>query len=249
MKIQIAAATHIGCVRETNQDAVAFSQCVLTDDDSGVVRDSFDVPPIPKVCVLADGLGGHGGGDEASKFAVEKIVDGEDKLTNQASVIDLIESVHKEICWQNRSGAGHRTMGTTVCGIALNIEKWIWFNVGDSRIYAFRDPELCQVSIDDVPSGERINRTSSRITQCLGGSDRQSSINVHVGEIDPREVSRILLASDGLTSFVRRNEIAEIICNHSIEQAVVNLVDLAISAGGADNISVAVIEPLELLSS
>jgi len=245
MKIQIAASTHIGCVRETNQDAVAFSQCVLTDENSGVVQDSFDVSPIPKVCVLADGLGGHGGGDEASKYAVEQIVSGEGNLINQASVIDLVENVHKEICWRNRSAVGHRTMGTTVCGIALNVENWIWFNVGDSRIYLFQDEELCQISIDDVPSGERNNRTSSRITQCLGGSDRQSSIIVHVGEVDPRATSRILLASDGLTSFVPHHEITNIIGDVSIERAIGKLVELAISAGGADNISVAIIESIE----
>jgi PPM family protein phosphatase len=242
MIIQITAATHLGNIRENNQDSIAFSGFLLNSDNSGVVQDTIDVSTSTKVCVLADGLGGHGGGDEASKFAVEQIVKMESGLNTTANVIEIIENVHKEICWKNRTGSGARTMGTTICGITMSSDTWFWFNVGDSRVYALKDGNLDQLSIDDAPGKERSGHTSSWITQCLGGTDRLPSINVHVGVIDNHTHSRLLLASDGLTSFVEHSEIMEVVRDFTLELATEKLVELAIAAGGSDNISVALIE-------
>ena len=106
MRIRIAAVTNRGTVRAENQDAIAFSQHVLIGDDSGVIQDDIEFSELPKVCVLGDGMGGHAGGSEASKFAVEQLVRREGTITGKAEVVSLVEDIHKEICRKNGVGPG-----------------------------------------------------------------------------------------------------------------------------------------------
>ena len=242
MIIKISAATHLGRTRETNQDAVAFSNHLLNSEDSGVIESSFQLKNTTRVCVLADGLGGHGGGDEASKFAVQELINVESSLNTSANIIDAIENIHKAICWRNRTGDGPRTMGTTICGVAMGADNLFWFNVGDSRVYAIEENSISQLSIDDTPGGQRTGQTGSWITQCLGGSDRQPEISVHVGIIHKQSGIKILLASDGLTGLVEDSSILKIIQNSPTGMEVKRLIDEANQAGGSDNVSVALID-------
>ena len=135
-----------------------------------------------------------------------------------------------------------KAMGTTICGVMLEGARGTWFNVGDSRVYKVGPSALEQMSIDDVPLGERERRTSARITQCLGGSPRSVAIDVHLGKFSIGVDDKILVASDGLTAFVADDFILEA-CSAGVGYSNVRrLLDLALKAGGEDNISIMILE-------
>ena len=72
-------------------------------------------------------------------------------------------------------------MGTTVAGALVRQERLTWFNVGDSRVYRYRENRLRQLSIDDVPTTARSERKLHRITQAIGGISQFADIEPHIG--------------------------------------------------------------------
>jgi serine/threonine protein phosphatase PrpC len=127
-------------------------------------------------------------------------------------------------------------MGTTVAGLLLTANRAVWFNVGDSRVYGQRAKRFELLSIDDVPPGPR----SGVITQTLGGFCTFVPIEPHMGTEELVLPSRWLVCSDGLTDMVDDRDIERALAA-SDEEAVCTLFDLAMRAGGADNVSIIVV--------
>jgi serine/threonine protein phosphatase PrpC len=127
-------------------------------------------------------------------------------------------------------------MGTTVVGLLLAADRVIWFNVGDSRLYRCGNGALQQISVDDVPPGER----TGMITQSLGGSFAFTPVEPHIGSDALAIPSRWLLCSDGLTDMLGFKEIARCI-EADDEEAAQDLIQAALAAGGHDNISLIIV--------
>ena len=126
-----------------------------------------------------------------------------------------------------------RGMGTTVAGLLLSAARVLWFNVGDSRVYRYRDGSLQQLSVDHVPPGLR----SGIITQSLGGGFGFVPIEPDIGADDLAVPSRWLVCSDGLTDMIDDTEIARCLEDND-EEAARKLFEAAMAAGGDDNISI-----------
>lgn len=216
--MDVGAATHVGLVRERNEDA-------------------YHVDPTRGVALVADGLGGHTAGDVASKLAVEVIVNrlnGVDDDPTRALVRSL-EEANDAILDDSAEHVERSGMGTTAVLAYLpdgGTRAWI-AHVGDSRAYVLRDEQVAQVT-EDHTTGGPFGR--GQITQALGsrGGVQPDCVGV---ELDPGD--RLLLCTDGLTDMLSDREIAQIAGNGGTPQEACDaLVAASLSRGGVDNVTV-----------
>ena len=233
------------------------ARCGATTD-AGLVRgrNEDSVLAVAPVFAVADGMGGHEAGDVASALAIAGLKHFEGAAAVDArSIITAIREVNRtifEIATTTRSDV----MGSTVVGIALSREEasdaLLVFNVGDSRAYRLRGGELVQLSEDHslvnelVLAGEltaaEAQRDSRRnvVTRALGVDE---TVEIDEWYVEPMVGDRYLICSDGLTGEVSDDAIAEVLRRPSDpDDAAKALVELALAAGGHDNVSAVVVD-------
>ena len=231
MKFVYATASHQGRIRDNNEDAVYPEADGRTDE--------------PLLVALADGMGGHVGGEIASRIAIEEATEttGNPERRVKTSNEAIIDAV-----LEKPSLAG---MGTTLTLAQLDpIGRVTFGHVGDSRAYLLRDDAMEQVTTDHswvqeevdagrmTPTEARTHPKHTLITRALGlGRD----VAVDVKRMRLLAGDRILLCSDGLTDMLEDGEIAPILATGSPAETAWDLVEAANQAGGQDNISVVVI--------
>ena len=236
------ALTDIGSKRKINQDSIYKS-----DDAIG---------ELPNLYIVADGMGGHKAGDYASKECIEVITSYIQEYEGISTPISLLEgailAANKSIYKDSTSNEELEGMGTTVvCATIVDGMLYV-ANVGDSRLYIFKDDYMVQLTQDHslveemVKRGEisqadaRMHPNKNIITRALGGGE---DIVVDFFEIEVDKLNRVLLCSDGLTNMVDDSEILEIVMrNEDVKKIAKILVDKANKYGGKDNISVIVID-------
>ena len=239
LALNVAAFTHVGAVRSRNEDTIAIGDWVMSR--------SMDQPMIlqriidrPMVCLVADGLGGHAGGDVASRFVAERLAERAAGTANAAALKDLLCALDLELFATMRARPGLQGMGTTVAGLHVAPAGLAVFNVGDSRVYRIERSGLIQLSTDDTPGpkladGRTAAYTTALLTQSLGGWHDVDGITPHVlGE--PVE-GRYLICSDGLTDLLDPDAIATRIEDDDAA-SVMRLLEAAMAAGGHDNVSI-----------
>jgi protein phosphatase len=232
-----AASTHAGNVRELNEDSYLAE---------------------PPVFAVADGMGGHDAGEVASALTIERL-----RRLMQPDTV-TIEDVSAELARVNsllhEAGTPGSTtsMGTTGVGIVMvdtgGTVSWLVFNIGDSRAYCFADGDLIQLSHDhsyvqELVDAGRIAPTEARdhphknvITRALG-ADEDLDADFWVRPVRPHE--RFLLCSDGLTGEVTDEEIRALLAEgRPAGETVDELINMALRAGGRDNVTALVIDVL-----
>ncbi|WGL53169.1 protein phosphatase 2C domain-containing protein [Nocardioides sp. BP30] len=237
------AASDVGLVREVNEDSF------------------FAEAP---VYVVADGMGGHDGGDVASNLAVEEFARLAGRgLTLEEGVEAIAEALRSADARIGEYAAGQRARGhedfhsgTTVAA-AVVVEapagpQWLLANLGDSRIYRFFEGALTQVSVDHslvqelVDAGtltpEQAERHPDRhvVTRALGGVASAVPDLFHM-MLPPG--SRLLLCSDGVSGMIGAAAMAAILdAPGDARDAARRLVDAAVAAGGRDNATAVVVD-------
>ncbi len=233
--------TDTGRVRDNNEDSI------LVDEENGIF-------------LLADGLGGHVGGEVASNLAVRTVYEylkSRLELIGSAETVRILaESVaaaHSAIFRKSLEVKDLKGMGTTL-EIALFAKSAVFIcHVGDSRVYLFRNGKVEQITTDDnaaawlkeyehVPMEQIPLRARHLLTQAVGIS-RELVPEFHSPPLRPGDL--MMLCSDGLTETLDDREIAGIIraCGAGPREAADALVDEANSRGGPDNISVILVDP------
>lgn len=219
--------THAGNVREHNEDSYAV------DADANF-------------CVLADGMGGHEGGEIASRIVVDCL---SREIRNGMPMPEALVLAHHEVRKAANNGKGKPGMGSTA--VALKLENGtfdvVW--VGDSRAYVWNGDVLKQITKDHslvqrlVDEGSisseqaRFHPQRNYITQAVGMMDLQK---MQVGRVQGNlsNGDQILLCSDGLSGEVSEVEIAEILkLDLNESQKVDLLVQKSLDNGGSDNVT------------
>lgn len=235
MKIDVWAETDVGLKREINQDSI------LVDKELGLY-------------IVADGMGGHKGGEVASAMAVETVQEYvRDKKMSSASnpkeiLIGAYRSasakIHNKSTYENPELMG---MGTTMVGVLVQNGKITIANVGDSRAYLYRSPLLWQLTEDHSLINEQVRAGviseadaplvvgRNVITRSVG-FEKDVQVDIVERKFEANEV--YLLCSDGLSSLVNDEKIAEILKKYQSAEAVSRCIAEAKRAGGDDNISV-----------
>jgi protein phosphatase len=240
LTLRWGSATDVGRVRELNEDSLLA---------------------VPGLFVVADGMGGHAAGEVASQLAISEFA----RLVEQApmSAEDLTETVRQANDHILAAGAerGDRLgMGTTVTGIAVvgseDGERLAVFNVGDSRVYRLTEGRLDQLTVDHSAVQELVD--AGRLTaEAARSHPRRNvvtrSLGSHPGPppdlwlVPPLAGDRFLVCSDGLTGELEDPAIAELLAAHPDPQAAADqLVRHALDAGGHDNVTVVVLDVVEV---
>jgi len=250
----VAAITHPGLARPRNEDAVLVGTW-WSQDRLEVPRTSQVSLQTPLLCLVADGLGGHGGGDAASRLAVEALSREPERLgRGESAIVAALLAIHQQLLCASERQPAQSAPGTTVAGLVLEQQQAWVFNVGDSRVYRYRDGFLAQLSTDDVPnpsygdSGEQ--RTGHRITQCLGICDEAPA--PHIQRIAAADGDLFLLCSDGLTAMLDIDTIEAIIAAEpasNLGATVAALTGAALTAGGLDNLSIILVRAVREAAS
>lgn len=242
MPLLSSGDTHIGQKRTSNQDSI----CLYSE------RNFFAV---------ADGMGGHNGGDIASQMSVKLLPEYIDKNIDNFEIPELliksIQHVNDTIYDHGQNNSELKGMGTTVTAIMLNGKEMNIANVGDSRTYLIKEGKLFQLTRDHSLVQEKLN--IGIYNRSDAAADPQKNILIRTVGFEPElEVDiyhytyskndLFLLCSDGLHSFVSEKDITYIINNcipdpkeakqEQLDQAVSELINQANINGGKDNISV-----------
>ncbi len=241
--LRFGVATDVGLVREVNEDSY------VTD---------------PPLFVVADGMGGHDGGDIASRFVAEefaRLADvGYDPRRGRDAVLETLRACQRRLL---EYGATHRGSdggpwhGGTTTVVAMLVEgddgpRWLMTNLGDSRIYRFSRGQLLRVSTDhsvvqDMVDAGRITEEQAMshperhiVTRALGGPD---PLDPDFFEVPLADAERVLLCSDGVTDLIRDGELAPILREHDDpREAAEKVVAAALDAGGVDNATAVVVD-------
>jgi serine/threonine protein phosphatase PrpC len=231
---RITAFTHRGRVRAGNEDTIVVADWVSEPEMAGP-REFRHALSAPLLCAVADGMGGHRAGEVASRHVARRLAGEGARLCDARSALAILQAANAGLYRAMAEDENLRGMGTTVVGVAL-APRLVWFNVGDSRLYRVRGGHLSQISVDDTPPGPR----SGIITQTLGGSWPPDRVSPHVGEEALAAPQRLLLCSDGLTDMLDDRDIEAGMALPDAE-AVARLFEMAMQAGGVDNISIVVV--------
>ncbi|MFJ6384293.1 PP2C family protein-serine/threonine phosphatase [Kitasatospora sp. NPDC092039] len=245
--IAVSALSHEGLVRAHNEDSLTvgpWTLCATVTTNPQTLL--FPLGP-PCVVAVADGLGGHPGGEVASALVARRLAADGGALVDEDSVREELQTCNRAVYAAAAEEPELAAMGTTVAGLVLLPERALVFNVGDSRVYRITGDGLRRVSVDDSPPLPPGQRTTSVVTQTLGGSLGLTFVEPHVRAAPLAAGDRYLVCSDGLTDPVPEEELAGLLerssegADRSDGRASFELWKAAIEAGGPDNITLALV--------
>ncbi|MFD1657317.1 PP2C family protein-serine/threonine phosphatase [Streptomyces caeni] len=241
--VVVSALSHPGLLRERNEDSLVIGPWTLCATVTETPQTLVFPLGTPLVVAVADGLGGHPGGDVASALVARRMATIGPALGTEDAVRDALNGCNRAV-HEAAGGDEHSAlaaMGTTIAGTVVRPGALLAFNVGDSRVFAASHEGLLQVSVDDSPPVEPGQRTTSLITQCLGGTLAYRGIRPHVTAAPLSAGDRYLICTDGLTDPVPTDVLDAVMREHDDGRAAFELWKAAIAAGGPDNITLAVV--------
>lgn len=238
--LKASAETNVGKARSVNQDTIFVS--------------IEPVGPLPNLFIVADGMGGHNGGDIASQTAIAHFCDyiqsSGQKLAS--GILDIMTSAalvaNAKVLCQAKSTPELSGMGTTLTACTIHDGKCNIIHIGDSRAYIITSEDITQLTqdhsyVNEMVKAGQITEDEARehpkrnvLTRVLGVNPDMSA-DGHIVDVAPGSV--ILLCSDGLYNMVPEDEIKSLI-NESKEPAEA-LIAAANEGGGLDNISAVIV--------
>jgi serine/threonine protein phosphatase PrpC len=244
-RVEATGITDVGRVRASNQDSM------LVDNEL-------------QLYVVADGMGGHAGGEIASRICIEQILS--EVQTKFPSLLEASPKTHPDPTLMNAlaSSINHasakiyehsledpslRGMGTTATVVKIVDDYAYCAHVGDSRFYMVRMGLIYQVSFDHslvneqvragilTPEEAEVHHLKNVITRSVGYQEEED-VDTHCTRLEPGDL--LLICSDGLHGKIQDGEISKITSDKGLEAAR-ELLDLANERGGEDNITVVII--------
>jgi PPM family protein phosphatase len=237
MKLNFTGVTDPGLIRSNNQDA-------------------HYIDPDGRFFIVADGMGGHAGGEQASRIATGQIeaylsANWNSSKSSEQLLEEALLQANEAILLDQQNHPERSDMGTTIVVVIFRPqEPPSYAHVGDSRLYLFRDSQLQQITEDHtwiaraIKMGEitqqeaRIHPYRHVLSRCLG---REDVNQIDVQQLDVKRGDRLLLCSDGLTEELADPKIADYLQLPVPKKAAFSLVEAAKDHGGHDNITVVIV--------
>lgn len=230
-QFQCAWRTDVGKLRKNNQDAV-----ILGNGLAGV----------------ADGMGGHNGGEIASAGLRDGLLrETKDLLPDGEALKEAVRKVNYELWEQQENDASLSGMGTTLTVLWPSKGKMIIGQIGDSRAYLFRNGELSQVTNDHSMVADMVRKgvlteeqaachpMRNYITRAVGTEENiETDLTIH----DRKQGDRWLVCSDGLYGMITRSQLNQMIQTEDLEKAADEMLQAAMQGGGKDNISLVLLQ-------
>ena len=263
IKFKLAAGTNVGLIRQNNEDN--FVVCSDLSTSNWLIPQAGDYADLGKLgflLVVADGMGGANAGEVASAIAVETIQDHfapeqlEEVISNDKTVQEFMKEVVKSadlnILHHSQEDSSTQGMGTTIVMAWILRDKAYICWCGDSRCYVLNKRKgLVQLSKDHSYVQELVDKgeldpelmhdhpLSNVITRCLGDVDKRANPETRIYQLNNGDI--IMLCSDGLCGLCHDQEILDTMIEHVNDPIACKneLISAALSAGGYDNVTVA----------
>jgi serine/threonine protein phosphatase PrpC len=239
--VAVTALSHTGLVRDHNEDSLVVGPWTLCATETENPQTLLFQVGTPLVVAVADGLGGHPGGEVASTLVVRRLASVGASIDGEAALREALAACNRTVYATAERNPDLTAMGTTLAGIVVAADSVLTFNVGDSRIYQISGQELRRVSVDDSPPLAPGERSTTIVTQTLGGHAELVDIDPHITKAGVSLETRYLICSDGLSDLVDDDQIGEVMREHQDGRAAYQLWEAAIQAGGIDNITLAIV--------
>ena len=226
--LRYAARSDVGLIRRGNEDSGYAS---------------------PHLLIVADGMGGHAAGELASATVVATLAALDRKDVDETTLVGAVDEAGRQITAVVAGTPELAGMGTTVTALVWHAPDMAVVHVGDSRAYLLRDGALVQLTVDHtyvqtlVDAGRitleeaAVHPRRSLLMRAIDGTEGVP-VDHHVATAMPGD--RYLVCSDGLTTVVTDDDIRFIVGDREPTAAVTALVELALSRGAPDNVTVVV---------
>jgi len=230
------AKTHVGLKRKVNEDAILAL-------------------PEQNIWAVSDGMGGHEAGDYASRLITDSIATiphGLDPTARMHALRDAVQAAHRMIV-QEAEMRGRGVIGATIVALMMANGHFVAIWAGDSRIYRLRDGVIEMLTTDHSAVAELVlagkmswdeaeqHPQSNAITRAVGVGDDLELDKIR-GKVQSGD--RFLVCSDGLTKYATFGILRDTLSGYPIETVSDRLLQIALAGGGADNISVIVVDVL-----
>jgi PPM family protein phosphatase len=247
--VEVAGLSDVGCQRQNNEDSYGYWE----------PADDLEYERKGRLAMVADGMGGHEGGQEASSLAVETIQQvyaegaGNDP---QALLAEAFREAHQRIKQYAAQYPQFRGMGTTATAIVLLSTQLYYAHVGDSRVYLVRRGKVSRLTHDHsyvsrlVEDGvitvqESQNHPQRHILTMALGAGAEFSLDAPERPVALENGDVLVLCTDGLWGLVDENEIGQAVADNSPSEACRVLIEMAKDRGGSDNITLQVLRVTE----
>jgi PPM family protein phosphatase len=243
--VEVASLSDVGCQRENNEDSFLYWEPAGDDEFRRKGR----------LAVVADGMGGHEGGQEASRLAVETVREfyyegfhGDPR----AALIESLMTAHSRIQRYADLNPAFYGMGTTCTAIVILGRRLYFAHVGDSRLYLIREGHITRLTHDHSYVGRLVETGLVRaedaethpqrhiLTAALGAG-LNAVVDSNEQALELLDGDDLLLCTDGLWGLVTEEEIARAVSDNSPADCCAALVRLARQRGGPDNITLQVL--------
>jgi protein phosphatase len=240
--ITLANLSDVGLVRENNEDYYCYAEPEGEEEYSKRGR----------LAIIADGMGGYEGGQIASHMAVDIVRETYLKDPDTDPLDALLEGfriAHHSILSRAREDDLLEGMGTTCTAAAILGTNLVYAHVGDSRLYLLRGPNIFQITRDHsyvnkmVEAGmltpeEAQNHPQKNVLMMALGASKEIRADCPAEPVPLQPGDTLLMCTDGLSGLVSDAEFQEAVNGKPLEQACKDLIELAKSRGGHDNITV-----------
>jgi PPM family protein phosphatase len=245
MKLEYIGLTDKGRVRNHNEDSYLANGKIFSSLNRGGEKSItiIELTETPLIFAVADGMGGHEGGEVASNMALELL---KEKIVflPEENTIDFIrntfQEIHMEVLRMGRE-MDKNGMGTTLTGCIFWKTKFFVFNIGDSRVYRFRGDYIAQLTRDHSLREETGDETLQKniITSCIGGGIEE--IRIDVTDFSPKiaDGDLFFLMSDGIVDSLTDDDLEACFQSKakSISDTLTNVLELSLDKGSTDNVT------------
>ncbi len=237
---------------------------VIARSELGLVRDGNEDSALvsARLVAVADGMGGHAGGEVASKIAITSVKELSEVLNNaeldsesrEDLLLNISFSIDHEIAEVASSDRSLQGMGTTLTALHLNGDRVELLHIGDSRCYQWNGKKLIQLSYDHTVMQELLDQGRLTADEVINHPQRSLLTQALIGDsgIDPilnlfeaKLGDHFLLCSDGLSSVLSDLEIVNVIKNSDPAEVVNQLIAVVLEKGAPDNVTILWAEIIE----
>lgn len=243
--VEVASLTDVGRLRVNNEDSYLYWE---PDADEELSRKG-------RLAVIADGMGGYDGGQEASRLAVDtvrRIYERDFNNDAQSALVNGLRTAHDSILRYAVEHPQFANMGTTCTAISIVERRLFFAHVGDSRLYLLRQGNAARLTRDHsyvgrlvesglVSSADAESHPQRHILTAALGSGREVFPDMPEQPLLLEEGDVLVLCTDGLWSVVGELELSRIASTASPAEACTKLVHAALERGGPDNVTVLVL--------
>ncbi len=235
MKFNISGFTHVGTVRESNQDNILVNGQLLNEGEIHLTEQENCF------CFVADGVGGNKAGDFASHFVLEKLKSVPD--FNFPNVEQLLQQINEQLLLQSKGNDEIKGTATTLTGLVASENNFQIIHAGDSQMWLMRNDMFFQITKDHVLDESEKN---SSITSYFGGLDNYLKLDKDITIHETLLGDVFLICSDGLFKSLNQKIIKSILkADKGLETKSNKILENCLQAGAEDNTSVIIIQQIK----